>query len=65
MNAARMNPVQALTSGADLLMDPGFCSSEKILKHAYAKDPVSTAWALRECAHRICYTIVNDTNLCK
>ena len=65
MNAARMNPAQALTSGADLLMDPGFCSSEKILKHAYAKDPVSTAWALRECAHRICYTIVNDTNLCK
>ena len=45
------------------MFDPGIHASEKALAWAHTKDPSGIAWALRESAHRICYTLVNSTSL--
>ena len=61
------SPVKGVTlavkNGADLIFDPGIHASEKALAWAHTKDPSGIAWALRESAHRICYTLVNSTSL--
>ena len=61
------SPVKGVTlavkNGADLMFDPGIHASEKALAWAHTKDPSGIAWALRESAHRICYTLVNSTSL--
>lgn len=59
-----MDAELTVKNGNDLMLDMGLQRSEARLKSACKDDPIGTAWALRDCAHNICYTIVNITGLC-
>lgn len=54
-----MNAEAAARNGNDLMLEMGLQRSVSKLKKAYKSDPVGIAWALRDCAHNICYAIVN------
>ncbi len=56
-----MNASLGVKNGSDLILDSGMRGSELVLWEAYYKDRIGTAWALRDCVHAICYTIVNGT----
>lgn len=54
-----MNAEVAAKNGNDLMLEMGMQKSVSKLKAAYKADPVGMSWALRDCAHDICYAIVN------
>lgn len=54
-----MNAELAVKNGNDLMLEMGLQQSESVLSKAYKADPVGTGNAMRECAHNICYVIVN------
>ena len=56
-----INAELSVKNGCSLMMDAGEHSSQVTLRRAYAKDPVGTAWSLRDAVHDICYTLVNYT----
>ena len=60
---AWINAELSVKNGCSLMLDAGEHSSQVTLRRAYAKDPVGTAWSLRDAVHDICYTLVNYTNL--
>ena len=60
-----INAELSVKNGCSLMFDAGMHSSQVTLRRAYQKDPVATAWSLRDSAHDICYTLVNYTNLIK
>ncbi len=49
----------AAKNGNDLMLEMGMQQSVSKLKKAYKADPIGIAWALRDCAHNVCYSIVN------
>ena len=56
-----INAELSVKNGCSLMMDAGEHSSQVTLRRAYAKDPIGTAWSLRDAVHDICYTLVNYT----
>ena len=62
LHSSGMNPILAVKNGSSLIFDPGLYASQQVLEWEVRNDP-SLAWALRDCAHRICYTLVNSTSL--
>ena len=60
---AWINAELSVKNGCSLMFDAGEHSSQVTLRRAYAKDPVGTAWSLRDAVHDICYTLVNYSNL--
>lgn len=57
-----MDAALACTSGNDLMLEMGIANSANVIDEAYQKDPVGILTGLRECAHNICYAILNYTN---
>lgn len=54
-----MNAEVAAKNGNDLMLEMGMQNSVTKLNNAYKADPVGMSWALRDCAHDVCYAIVN------
>ena len=54
-----MNAEVAAKNGNDLMLEMGMQNSVGKLNKAYKADPVGMSWALRDCAHNVCYAIVN------
>ncbi len=63
--AGFMDAALACTSGNDLMLEMGLANSNNVVKEAYKTDPVGITIGLRNCAHNICYSIVNYTNTVK
>ena len=58
-----MNAEAAAKNGNDLMLDMGIQNSVKKLQKACEKDPAGVLWSLRDCAHDLCYALVNYTEL--
>ena len=58
---AWINAELSVKNGCSLMFDAGEHSSQVTLRRAYSKDPIGTAWSLRDAVHDICYTLVNYT----
>lgn len=54
-----MNAEVAAKNGNDLMLEMGMQNSVTKLNKAVKADPVTMGWALRDCAHNVCYAIVN------
>lgn len=54
-----MNAEVAAKNGNDLMLEMGMQNSVGKLNSAIKADPVAMGWALRNCAHNVCYAIVN------
>lgn len=54
-----MNAEAAAKNGNDLMLEMGMQNSVSKLNAANKADPVAMGWALRDCAHNVCYAIVN------
>lgn len=54
-----MNAEVAAKNGNDLMLEMGMQNSVGKLNAAYKSDPVGISWALRDCAHNVCYAIIN------
>lgn len=63
--AGFMNAALACTNGNDLMLEMGLANSANVVAQAYKTDPVGITLGLRECAHNICYAILNYTNAVK
>ncbi len=61
--AGFMNASLACRSGNDLMLEMGLANSAKVVEEAYKADPVGILLGLRDCAHNICYSILNYTNV--
>ncbi len=57
-----MNAGLACRNGNDLMLDMGLAGAASAVEKACKADPVGVMLGLRECAHNICYSIVNYTN---
>lgn len=55
----------ACRSGNDLMLEMGIANSAKVVEEAYAADPAGILLGLRECAHNLCYAILNYTDVVK
>lgn len=60
-----MDASLACRSGNDLMLEMGLANSAKALDKGYKKDPAGVLNGLRDCAHDICYAILNYTNAVK
>ena len=60
--AGFMDASLACRSGNDLMLEMGLANSAKVVEKAYKADPVGITQGLRDCAHNLCYAIVNYTN---
>lgn len=60
-----MDASLACRSGNDLMLEMGLANSAKALDKGYKKDPSGVLNGLRNCAHDICYAILNYTNAVK
>ena len=60
--AGFMNAALACRNGNDLMLEMGLANSANVVEKAYQTDPVGITMGLRECAHNLCYAIVNYTN---
>ena len=60
--AGFMNAALACRNGNDLMLEMGLANSANVVEEAYQTDPVGIIMGLRECAHNLCYSIVNYTN---
>ncbi len=63
--AGFMDAALACTSGNDLMLEMGLANSANVVDEAYKTDPVGITLGLRQCAHNICYAIVNYTQVVK
>lgn len=54
-----MHAEVAAKNGNDLMLEIGIQKSVSKLKASYKADPIGMSWALRDCAHNVCYAIVN------
>ncbi len=61
--AGFMNAGLACRNGNDLMLEMGLANSAKVVEEAYKEDPVGITIGLRDCAHNVCYSILNYTNL--
>ncbi len=55
----------ACRNGNDLMLDMGLANSAKAVESAYKKDPSGVLHGLRQCAHNLCYSILNYTDVVK
>ena len=55
----------ACRNGNDLMLDMGLANAAKVVETAYKADPAGVLNGLRDCAHNICYSILNYTNVVK
>ena len=55
----------ACRNGNDLMLDMGLAGAAKALETAYRADPAGVLMGLRDCAHNICYAILNYTEVVK
>lgn len=55
----------ACRNGNDLMLDMGLANSAKAVEKAYKEDPAGVLLGLRQCAHNLLYTILNDTDAVK
>ena len=53
----------ACRNGNDLMLDMGLGGCAKSVDAAYKADPAGVLKGLRECAHNICYSILNYTDI--
>ncbi len=60
--AGFMDAALACVSGNDLMLEMGLANSANVVDAAYKTDPVGITTGLRNCAHNICYAILNYTN---
>ena len=60
--AGFMDASLACRSGNDLMLEMGLANSARVVEKAYKADPVGITQGLRDCAHNLCYAIVNYTN---
>ena len=63
--AGFMNAGLACRSGNDLMLEMGLANSANVVEEAYQSDPVGVLVGLRQCAHNICYSILNYTDVVK
>lgn len=63
--AGFMNAGLACRNGNDLMLEMGLANSAKVVEQAYEADPVGVLLGLRDCAHNICYSLLNYTDLVK
>ena len=61
--AGFMNASLACRSGNDLMLEMGLANSARVVEEAYKADPVGITRGLRDCAHNLCYSILNYTNV--
>lgn len=54
-----MNAEVAAKNGNDLMLEMGLQNSVSKLNAANKTDPIAMGWALRDCAHNVCYAIIN------
>lgn len=54
-----MNAEVAAKNGNDLMLEMGMQNSVSKLNAAIKADPITMGWALRDCAHDVCFAIVN------
>lgn len=57
--AGYMNAALACRSGNDLMLEMGLPNSARVVEEAYKADPVGITVGLRNCAHNLCYSILN------
>ena len=55
----------ACRNGNDLMLDMGLGNCGQAVENAYKADPAGVIKGLRECAHNICYSILNYTDIVK
>ena len=63
--AGFMNAGLACRNGNDLMLEMGLADSANVVEEAYKTDPVGILLGLRECAHNLCYAILNYTDVVK
>ena len=61
--AGFMDASLACRNGNDLMLEMGLANSARVVEKAYKADPVGITQGLRDCAHNLCYAIVNYTNV--
>lgn len=61
--AGFMDAALACVSGNDLMLEMGLANSANVVEEAYKTDPVGITMGLRNCAHNLCYSILNYTNV--
>ncbi len=61
--AGFMDAGLACRNGNDLMLEMGLANSVKVVDEAYKEDPVGITLGLRECAHNLCYAILNYTQV--
>ena len=61
--AGFMDAALACVNGNDLMLEMGLADSANVVEEAYKTDPVGILLGLRECAHNLCYSILNYTNV--
>ena len=55
----------ACRNGNDLMLDMGLAGGAKAVETAYKADPAGVLLGLRACAHNLCYSILNYTEVVK
>ena len=60
-----MNAGLACRNGNDLMLEMGLANSAKVVEKAYKADPAGVLLGLRDCAHNLCYSILNYTDVVK
>ena len=60
-----MDASLACRNGNDLMLEMGLGDSIDVVNAAYKKDPVGVLIGLRQCAHNLCYSILNYTDVVK
>ena len=63
--ASFMNAGLSCRSGNDLMLEMGLANSVKVVEAAYESDPAGVLLGLRQCAHNLCYSILNYTDVVK
>ena len=58
-----MDASLACRNGNDLMLDMGLGGCAKSVDEAYKEDPAGVLIGLRECAHNVCYAILNYTTI--
>ncbi len=63
--AGFMDAALACRNGNDLMLEMGLANSANVVEEAYKEDPVGITLGLRQCAHNLCYAILNYTDAVK
>ena len=60
-----MDAALACRNGNELMLDMGLGGCAKSVDKAYKTDPAGILIGLRNCAHNLCYTLLNYTDVVK